>query len=84
MFTITRITAAIAVIAVALAAGTSLAGPPVTGETVTLTLANPEPQGRPASQIAERFARSVARDGRRSAEILIQRATARHSARPPT
>ena len=71
MFTITRITAAIAVIAVALAAGTSLAGPPATGETVTLTLANPESQGRPASQIAERFARTVATRSKGTVKVRI-------------
>lgn len=71
MFTITRITAAIAVIAVSIAASTSLAGPPAKGETVTLTLANPEGQGRPASLIAERFARNVAKRSKGTIKVRI-------------
>jgi len=72
MFTITRITAAVAVIAVAIVAGTSLAGPPAPkADTVTLTLANPEPKDRPTSRIAERFARNVATLSNGSLKIRI-------------
>ena len=66
-----RLTAIVAVVAVAFAAGTSLAGPPAPGETVTVTLANPEPRGRPASQIAERFARRVAIRSKGSLRVRI-------------
>lgn len=59
MFTITRITAAIAVIAAAIAAGTSLAGPPAKGEVLTLRLGTPSAQGRPASRLADAFAAHV-------------------------
>ena len=72
MFTITRITAAVAVIAVAVAVGTSLAGPPAPkGNAIILTLANPEPKGRPTSRIAERFARNVAALSKGSLTIKI-------------
>jgi len=84
MFTTTRITAAIAVIAVAIAAGTSLAGPPATGETVTLTLANPESQGRPASQIAERFARTVATRSKGTVKVRIVYEAGRTTQNTPT
>ena len=59
MFTITRITATVAVIAVAVAAGTSLAGPPATGDVVTLTLGTPSSKDRPASRLADAFAARV-------------------------
>jgi TRAP-type C4-dicarboxylate transport system substrate-binding protein len=57
MFTSFRIALVLAVVTLAAGVGTSLAGPPgKTGGTVTLRLADPEPQGRPASLIAESFA----------------------------
>ncbi len=52
-----RIALASALLALGIGSGMSLAGPPPEGgKTVTLTLANPEPRGRAASQIAEVFA----------------------------
>lgn len=52
-----RIALAAVLLALGIAAGTSLAGPPPAGEeTVTLRLANPEPRSRAASEIAEAFA----------------------------
>lgn len=59
MFTITRITAAIAVIAVAVAAGTSVAGPPAKPNAIHLTLETPSGPGRPASNLADAFAARV-------------------------
>jgi TRAP-type C4-dicarboxylate transport system substrate-binding protein len=59
MFTITRITTAVAMIAVAVAAGTSLAGPPANGDKVTLTLETPSGPARPASNLADAFATRV-------------------------
>ena len=59
MFTVARATSAIAVIAVVVAAGTSLAGPPARGETVTVTLETPSGRGRPASNLADAFAARV-------------------------
>ena len=52
-----RIALASALLALGIGSGMSLAGPPPEGgKTVTLTLANPEPRSRAASQIAEVFA----------------------------
>lgn len=54
---ITRIVLASALLALGIAAATSLAGPPPAGgETVTLTLATPEDPERPSSRIAKAFA----------------------------
>ena len=55
-----RISLAATALVLAVAAGTSLAGPPPEGgKKVTLTLANPEKPGRPSSEIAEAFAAKV-------------------------
>lgn len=60
MSTSIRIAIAATLVAAAVGAGTSLAGPPQkTSSTVTLTLANPDGRGRPASMIAEAFATRV-------------------------
>src|SRR5262245_20701858 len=60
MFRSTPIAVAAVLVAFAITAGTSLAGPPQkTGSTVTLTLADPENRGHPASRIAETFAARV-------------------------
>src|SRR5262245_12933700 len=57
-----RIALAGALLALGIVVGTSPAAPPPAGgETVTLTLANPEPRGRAASQIAEVFASQAKR-----------------------
>ena len=56
MFTITRITAVVAVLALAVSAGASLAGPPAKPSSVTLTLETPSGPGRPATNLAEAFA----------------------------
>ena len=54
------IAVAAALVALAVTAGASLAGPPQkTGSTVTLTLAATEGRGRPSTSIAEAFARRV-------------------------
>jgi TRAP-type C4-dicarboxylate transport system substrate-binding protein len=56
----TPIVAAAALVALAVTAGSSLAGPPQkTGSTVTLTLAATEGRGRPSTGIAEEFAARV-------------------------
>ena len=59
MFTITRITAVGAVLALAVTAGASLAGPPAKPSSVTLTLETPSGPGRPATNLAEAFAERV-------------------------
>ncbi len=59
MFRITRITAVGAVLALAVTAGASLAGPPAKTSSVTLTLETPSGPGRPATNLAEAFAERV-------------------------